>query len=295
MNLLTENIWTVIKDSVSENKQNLVAVAYFGQRGSELLPLKENDVLVVDASKYQIQSGLVDPRELLKLVKVGVKVFSYPALHAKVYVLGEKVFVGSANVSENSRKNLKEAMLKTNDPGLVDDAKAWIKSLAFSPLSKKDLQGLIPFYNPPKTLQRTVVIEKCLFLVNVDFYSSFSDGFKEPLEIGEKAVVKLIPEISKKEYDCFEYSSLPEFEIGDYLIIRSKNPEGKILVNKPCRVLHIQSWGFDEKYFVFYSKPQGIRISIGAIPSIRRKKDGFLTAGETRRLMDHWNLNLNDL
>lgn len=295
MKLLTENIWNEIQNSVSENMQNFVAVAYFGMGGADLLPLKQGDVLIVDASLHQIQAGLVDPRELLKLEKVGVKIFTYPQLHAKVYALGDMLFVGSSNVSENSRKNLKEAVLQTDDPKMVNEAKNWIESLAFSPLYEDYINELKKYYKPPRTFNSNFVVEKCLYLVFVDFNSYYSNGYQEPLKKGEEEMEALIPDISKKEYEYFEFPSLPEFAIGDYLLIHSKNSEGEDMINKPCRVLHIQPWGFDNKYFVFYSKPKGKRQQIKKMTIKIKKNDGFLTLKKTNEIMEYWNLSFNDL
>lgn len=292
---LTENIWETITRCVKKRQQNFVAVAYFGRGGADLLPLKKGDILVVDASKNQIEAGLVDPGELLKLVKEGVMVFSYPHLHAKVYVLGNKLFVGSSNVSQNSSKNLKEAVIETNDPKMVKNAKKWITDLANSPLLEKNLVSLLKYYKPPKKVFRSTEIEYLLYLVNIDFNSNFSNGFEEPLNKGQERLDKLFPSISRKEYDYFEYPNSPDFVVGDFLLIRSRNAKGEAMVNKPCRVLHIQPWELDEKHFVFYSKPKGKRQQLLKLGLSLRKRDGFLSPDKSKEIMRLWNLNFNEL
>jgi hypothetical protein len=295
MGFLTRDIWKTITEFTLKGKPNNVAVAYFGTGGAELLPLKEGDVLVVDASRHQVEAGLVDPSELLKLAKVGVKIYSYPQLHAKVFVLGDHLFIGSSNVSKNSSKNLQEAVLLTSESKMVKEAKEWIIELSNSPLLEDDLKKLKEHYKAPKKVTRSIVIENSLYLIEVNFNCNFSKGFEEPLKKGGEQVELLFPLISKKEYDYFEYPGPPEFEVGDFLLIRSENSKGEPMVNKPCRVLYIQSWESDGKHFVFYSKPIGKRHQIKKLGFKLRKKDGFLTIKKIEEIMGFWNLSFNEL
>ena len=51
VNLITKNIWFDLTKVVKANKsKSVVAVAYFGQNGANMLPLTKGSVLVVDAS-----------------------------------------------------------------------------------------------------------------------------------------------------------------------------------------------------------------------------------------------------
>ena len=128
--LITNNIWQTLTSALKNtNGKSIVAVAYFGQNGAKMLPLKKGDILVVDASEKALKTGQTCPDELLKLYNKGVQVYSFDNLHAKLFLIGNVLYCGSTNVSGNSAKRLKEAILTTNDKIAIEDAKTFIKSL----------------------------------------------------------------------------------------------------------------------------------------------------------------------
>jgi response regulator of citrate/malate metabolism len=50
--LITKNIWATLTKAAKLSKtKSMVAVAYFGQQGSSMLPLKKGSMLLVDASE----------------------------------------------------------------------------------------------------------------------------------------------------------------------------------------------------------------------------------------------------
>lgn len=102
------------------------AVAYWTD-GS--LFFAEGDTLVVDASDAAIASGQTKASALRAAVEAGAYVFSWPGLHAKVYVLGAVAFIGSANASLASR-SLMEGALRTADPQTVGEAMRFVSSVA---------------------------------------------------------------------------------------------------------------------------------------------------------------------
>src|SRR5438132_14212299 len=108
--LLTTNIWRTLTAATKTRTKPVVAVAYFGQGAAKLLPLPSGSRLVVDASEGAVKSGQTCPAELSKLLNRGVRIYSRQNLHAKIFVFGTKVFVGSANVSQRSASILREAM-----------------------------------------------------------------------------------------------------------------------------------------------------------------------------------------
>jgi hypothetical protein len=152
--LITKNIWaTLTKAAKTSKTKSMVAVAYFGQQGASMLPLKKGSTLLVDASEKAVKSGQTCPEELLKLYYNGVHIYSLENLHAKLFVIGKELFIGSTNVSGNSSKILQEAIVKTNDKQAIKDAKAFIESHTGSiEIGEEQLSRLSKMYNPPKNM-----------------------------------------------------------------------------------------------------------------------------------------------
>lgn len=89
-------------------KQRFAAVAYVSD--ATLFPFKAGDVLVVDMGRRALAQGNTNPWKLEQLLESKVRLFDCPGLHAKVFVFGDYVAVGSANLSTTSRTN-EEAVL----------------------------------------------------------------------------------------------------------------------------------------------------------------------------------------
>jgi len=117
-----------------------------------LLALRKGDTVVVDASEAAVKSGQTNPAVLQDWLKSGVAIYSQPQLHAKVFVFGSVLFVGSTNVSRNSQEILHEAVLRTNDRSAVADARHHVKELAESAtrLRKAELGRLAGLYSPAR-------------------------------------------------------------------------------------------------------------------------------------------------
>jgi phosphatidylserine/phosphatidylglycerophosphate/cardiolipin synthase-like enzyme len=148
--LLTKNIWRTLTAATQTRTKPAVAVAYFGQGAAGLLPLPGGSRLVVDASEGAVKSGQTCPAELTKLLKQGVRICSRKNLHAKIFVLGAKVFVGSANVSRHSAHTLREAMVVTTDRSAVAAAKDFIRELCMQEIGPETLSRLAKLYQPPR-------------------------------------------------------------------------------------------------------------------------------------------------
>jgi hypothetical protein len=202
--LYTKGIWKRIT-AISKKSRGpaFVAVAYFGQGGGKRLPLKSNSTLLVDASEGAVKSGQTDPRELLKLYKKRVKIYSYRGLHAKVFVFGTKTFVGSTNVSSNSAETLVEATILTTDRKIRVEAVDFIKSCCSIPLGEEALKRLVKMYRPPKAFggrRRKGVPQRRgkageagdrVYVVNgLEYCSSYRDkeGYKEGLSRAENRI-----------------------------------------------------------------------------------------------------------
>ena len=149
-NLVTVSPWTAISGAARRSKQpSHVAVAYMGQRGDALLPLIADSRLVVDASLSSVRGGITHPGALLKLRKRGVRIFSSPLLHAKVFAFDSVGFVGSTNASTRSRDHLSEAVVRVKDAPTLADIRNYVDGLASDELTKADLEWLRKQYSPP--------------------------------------------------------------------------------------------------------------------------------------------------
>jgi hypothetical protein len=148
--LLTQDIWPQLTKIARGTRQPCaVAVAYFGAGASQLLPLPKNSRLVVDASERAIASGQTCPADLIKLVKRGVRAYSVPNLHAKVFVLGRAAYIGSANASNRSASHLVEAVVRTTETDTVRSARQFVRELCLHELTPAVLKHLAKLYRPP--------------------------------------------------------------------------------------------------------------------------------------------------
>ena len=149
-NLVTQSPWAAISAAARKSKQpSHVAVAYMGQRGDALLPLVAESRLVVDASLSSVRGGITHPGALLKLRQRGVRIFSSPLLHAKVFAFDSVGFVGSTNASTRSRDRLSEAVVRVKDAPTLADIRKYVDGLAGDELTKSELEWLRKQYSPP--------------------------------------------------------------------------------------------------------------------------------------------------
>lgn len=108
MELICDTVWPALIDSW-KGSPRYIAVAYFSNDRD--LSFSKTDLLIVDATDGAIKSGQTDAVALGRAFAAGARIYSCANLHAKVYVLGAKVFIGSANSSQSSRISLIECMV----------------------------------------------------------------------------------------------------------------------------------------------------------------------------------------
>ena len=96
-----------------------------------------------------MRGGITHPGVLLKLRQRGVRIFSSPLLHAKVFAFDSVGFVGSTNASARSRDYLSEAVVQVNDAPTLVDIRNYVDGLADDELTKSDLDWLRKQYSPP--------------------------------------------------------------------------------------------------------------------------------------------------
>ena len=148
---LLSAVWPRITSLVTKNRKRChVAVAYFGQGASKMLPLPAGSTLVVNMSVRSVKEGSTCPAEIANMLNRDVVVYSCNNLHAKVFVIGDRAIVGSSNVSKGSRDTLIEAAVETTDSQTVRSCMHFIDQNCRKRLSWEDVERLSPLYKPPR-------------------------------------------------------------------------------------------------------------------------------------------------
>lgn len=298
MRLLTENIWETITRSVRKRLPNYVAVAYFGADGANLLPLKKGDVLVVDASENTVKRGATDPKSLHILLDKGVKIFSKERLHAKMMVLGDMLFLGSANVSSNSKYVLHEAVIQTDDPKLVQECISYINDLPKKELSKNDLIALTDIYIHPIQVvnkKKHRVANSHLRIYPLEFDSEgFSEGVIDFLKKGK---AKARQEISSDEtLDILEVEFDETTASLEFILQMEKRGE-EFFVYPPSEVIHkeiIPSKKIVLLFMVRKKGKRGIYKNLLELKLRRKITSGvWMTEYLSIKVMELWKMSFN--
>jgi len=250
--LLTEDIWPQLTSAVRAARQPCsVAVAYFGKGASRLLPLPRGSRLVVDASERAVSSGQTCPADLSRLIKAGVRVYSVPNLHAKVYVVGRAAFIGSANASSRAASHLVEAMVRTTEAAVVGAAKDFVLGQCLHELTPEVVKRLTKLYRPPKVAgaqrgKRKVARSsggaslprlRLAQLRPVEWSEREQEVHDAALEVAEGRRER------KRgfEIESFKYFGRCPFKRGDVVVQVTDEGGGKVLVMPPGNVLHTRT------------------------------------------------------
>lgn len=269
---LQEGLWHELTAAIRNAKGKAdVAVAYWGNGASALLPLVAGSRLVVDASEEAVKAGSTSPAELIRLHLNGVSIYSVPNLHAKLFLVGEQLFVGSANASLRSAESLVEAMLVTEDLNAVQEGRIFFDRLVLQPeLGEASLGRLLQLYVPPKlevmrktankiTVPKVVadeepeVIEPSVSALAVEptrptvWLTRVQAGVLPPgsdgaVELGRAMSLTKMNDIGKHKVD-YQWDNNNEIQYieGDTLI-RILTYRQPIQVEYPVTVLHIRKW-----------------------------------------------------
>ena len=270
--LSNDSLWSELYDRVKASPRVKAAVAFLGNGGADLLPLKKGDTLVVNLGLQTVRQGATSPMEIQRLIRRGVMVFTRSNLHAKFFICGKSLFVGSANVSKNSQNALEEAGTLTSEIAAIRRATDFFEKLCTEPVRPEYLKLCLRAYRPPrfsqqKRLSRTLgqkrIIEAKLWFNGGLVYSELSEKEKRRAdEIVEKAEKKLIK--TKSTYVDYSYSSYkPRFfkqiRTGDWLVNCILDKEtGRREVCCPRQVLgqtSIPAKGGKRKYLLLSEAP----------------------------------------
>ena len=129
------DIQTHVRTIASRNGEVMAAVAYWGSGAAERTGLTEHDRPASVRVICDLLSGACNPAEIQALKKLGFSVKTLDRLHAKVWIGGDDVIVGSANASRNglpsedeqgAKANVEAAVL-SQDPRFARELKAWFE------------------------------------------------------------------------------------------------------------------------------------------------------------------------
>lgn len=263
--LLTNDIWShLTKTSKSNRKKSIVAVAYFSKGASKILPLLEGSSLLVDASKKAVTSGQTHPNDLLELYYKGVKIYSKQWLHAKMFVFGNSLYIGSTNASKNSAK-LVEAVLKTTDKKIVNEAKKFIKSFCQMELGEEQLKKLQEDYEEPRfeaprsnanKTKRNFENPSSFYIYHLKFINYSKEELEQSVKGKEEAKEKRLIK-ARHQVDEFVWTGKFLPKEGD-IIMQITDEDSNLYASPPGVVIHKRQWKNNTMCYV-------------EIPSKRRK------------------------
>jgi len=251
--LSNETLWQALSRLVKAAQHVDAAIAYFGQGGAKLLPLRRGDRLIVDMSPATVQAGGTDPREIEKLMRRGVHVYIRRHLHAKTIVADRSVISGSANVSKRSQQQLDEAAIFTNDQSAVRRAREFIERLSTEPVRPEYLEKCKQLYRPPRPNDGRVNGNKTqhrakhakLWIVNLRA-ASIPESEVARYNQGEARAEKRLKDRGHSEPASFHWPYRPrmadELELSDWIIQVITDKDKVITVYPPGQLLYIDHY-----------------------------------------------------
>lgn len=268
MKLITADVWTHITRAAKAcPSQAWVAVAYFGAGASKLLPLKKGSTLVVDMSHSAVASGQTCPAEILKLLEVGVDVYTVSNLHAKVFVFGNRALIGSANASWNSSRVLVEAVVATENRHLVAAARRFVRGQRFQMVTPEYARSMAKLYKPPKfgggggsrkTHGRpNVPVVHVLHLKHVRLSREERSFDREQTALAKKQRKK--PRSSRVE--SIKWEGRCRLQPGDVVVQITEERDRRKMVSPAGNVLRVRRFGEQREAirFVYFEIPKRLR------------------------------------
>lgn len=267
--VITIDAWEAITAAAQRRKQRAwVAVAFFGKDGPDLLPLAPGSRLVVNASEDAVKLGLTRPASLKEMVANDVLVYSVANLHAKVFVFGRMVFIGSTNASGSSADTLIEAVIRTTDRNSVADAREFVQSQCLVELGPAELDRLQKLYRPPKRLvgrrmagaqppRRNQSQLPRLHLAHLELSDPPEDSEETAQEGREEAKSKM-EHPRRHDLDEFFWHGRCAFRERDQVMQLTKGTGGAVLVHPVATVLNTREWsnGRASYTFVYLESPK---------------------------------------
>ncbi len=277
---LADDIWKEITATAKGRRGvAFVAVPYFGEAGSRLLPLRAGDTLLVNASEVAVKSGQTHPQALRRLLNKGVKLYTLSALHAKIYAFGTTVFIGSANASASSRDELREAVVRVKDPAVAETARRHILSLCTTSLLGQDLDRLAKLYRTPRrpgggnrTKKGRNTSNPRVFLAQL-VEAVLDNDLSKGAEAGEREA-KSNRKIKRSSVEYIWRSDFP-YRMDDTVIQVWESANGTLWVYPPAKVVNrkIVPHGKRRMTFVYLENPNSPRRRLDTVAKRLPRRD----------------------
>lgn len=267
--LSNDSLWSELSARVKQARKVKAAVAFLGSGGADLLPLKKGDTLVVNLGLQTVKQGATSPKDIQRLMKRGVTVFTRSTLHAKFFICDGALLVGSANISSNSQQVLDEAASLTTDSAAIRRASNFFDKLCTEPVRPSYLKLCMAAYRPPvfspviKTdkarRQRRVIEAKLWFIGGLRFRDIPSNEIEIAEAIREDAAQRL-PKTQGTSADYIHNSSKPRYfddvRPGDWIVTCVADSKSRRFVHAPQQVIghEIYARGKGKKRYLLLSE-----------------------------------------
>lgn len=254
---LGHKIWSSLTAEAKQfNGKSFVAVAYFGTGAAKRLPLKNGSILVVDASDRAVKSGQTNPAELIKLRKLGVRIFSMSNLHAKVFVFGEVAFVGSTNVSENSEDVYSEASIRSSQTSVVSGARKFVRTLAVNEIGPQKLDALLLAYEGRKKTgssgkRGSNKVEPRFFIVRLTEGDEPAEDAATVKDGVSKAETLMASNKTHQEMHYWNSAKECRYRPGDTVLPVCINKNGRVLSIEPPGEFLYSNIGSKKRFYYF--------------------------------------------
>ncbi len=257
--LTDERLWERLWATIKAARRVEAAIAYFGQDGAKLLPLRPGDRLVVDMSPGTVRAGGTDPREIEKLLQRGVQVFTRRNLHAKVIIADSAVIAGSANISRHSRQSLDEAAILTDDPAVVRRAREFVNRICTEPVRPIYLKECKKIYKPPRPHVEKKPIDSVakLWVIHLE-EGDIPEEELPRFERGKRRAAKRVRDKNQFETDSFwetyRSSLVRGLKVGDWIVQVLTSQDGSVMVYPPGQLLLLDIYARrnGKKRYVFH-------------------------------------------
>lgn len=126
-----------VANIMSRTGKVMAAVAYWGEGASERTGIARNKRRNKAQVICDLLSGACNPAEIEKLMRLDVQVKTLDRLHAKVWIGGSSVILGSANASKNGLPDTNrhtttanvEAAILSSDRNFSQETRKWFEAL----------------------------------------------------------------------------------------------------------------------------------------------------------------------
>lgn len=253
--LSNDSLWAELSVKVKTSRKVKAAVAFVGTGGADLLPLKKGDTLVVNLGLQTVKQGATSPKEIQRLIKRGVQVFTRSNLHAKFFICDRTLLVGSANISNNSQQVLDEAASLTTDKTALRRASDFFDKLCTEPVRPEYLKLCLEAYRPPRFSptgrtnvsrgQKRVIEAKLWFIGGLRYYDVPAAEEERAEAIQGKTESKLRQ--SKGTHADYLHNSVKpryfdDIRVGDWIVTCIADSDGQRFVHSPQQVLGHESY-----------------------------------------------------